>query len=138
MVGGVALASSAEATGERRRQGLEGSWLITHRANGGTAVKAVASFTAGGVLIEVELAPAGPTGAGTWRRRGDDGFTGTFWFGQSGAPTGGPDVVGRVHVSGRRDGDRISGTYRATFYDAHSDAELGSERGVFWGSRIEA
>lgn len=131
MVGGVALASSAEAGEDGRHHGIEGSYLITHRAKGGPAAKAVASFTAGGVLLDVELAPAGPTGAGTWRHRGDHRFTGTFWFGQ-------PDVLARVRVAGRREGDRIAGTYRATFFDPHTDAEVGEERGTFWGRRIEA
>lgn len=138
MVGGVALASSAEAGEDGRHHGIEGSYLITHQAKGGPPVKAVASFTAGGVLLDVELAPAGATGAGTWRHRGDGRFTGTFWFGQPAVLTGGPDILARVRVAGRRDGDRIVGTYRATFFDPHTDTEVGTERGTFWGRRIEA
>ncbi|HET8599713.1 MAG TPA: hypothetical protein VFL99_05250 [Segeticoccus sp.] len=134
VVGGVALASSAQASPQATQHRVAGSWLITHQATGGPPIKAVACFAGGGVLLDFELAPAGPAGAGSWEGHGNGRFTGTFWTSAESGPA--QAAVLRVHVMGAAEGDRISGTYRATVYDASTEKPIGTESGRFWGHRI--
>ena len=98
---------------------------------------AVASFTAGGVLISHDISPAGPPGTGTWASN-HDGFKGTFWSGQPGP--GGPDSPGftvRVQIRGRVPNNKISGTFRFSVFDP-TGAPADSGTGMFSGHRVDA
>jgi hypothetical protein len=103
---------------------VEGSWLVTHQDDPGgnpTKVKAVSSFSPGGVLFSVDIAPTGPPSAGSWASTGPGRFKATFWFG---APSGGPTdpaVTVQVRLRGRMSGDKISGTDAFTVRNAETD-----------------
>ena len=146
MVGGIALAGAAPAnergSTDMRRNSVEGSWLIEHQddpAADNPAVRAVASFAAGGVYTGIDIAPPSPAQAGSWESTGAGAFRATFWTGDAGpAGSGAPAVVVRVRPRGRVNGDRISGTYRVQVWDAATGTVLQSGTGRFWGTRIEA
>lgn len=139
-IGGVAGASSASANGNSD-SGPSGSWVISRKDDppgDPTTVATVISFAAGNVLLSHDIAPAGPPGTGTWARRGDGGFKGTFWFGQPGE--GGPGSPGftiRVRIRGNVHKNKISGTYQFTVFNASGGVDT-SGTGAFSGHRIEA
>jgi hypothetical protein len=139
-IGGVAGASSASADG-RGDSGPSGSWVISRKDDppgDPTKVTTVLSFAGNGVIISHDLAPAGPPGTGTWERRHDNGFKGTFWFGQPGqGGPGSPGVTVRVRVRGSVRKDMISGTYVFTVFDP-SGAVVTSGTGSFSGHHIDA
>jgi hypothetical protein len=136
--GGLAAGTTAQA-GDTRRDEVTGSWLITHQDTDDPAtVTGVASFAAGGVLINHDISPAGPPGTGTWAAQGGNRFRGTFWTGfpgDSGPGSAGPTL--RVRVEGRVQRDSISGTYAFTVFDP-SGQEADSGTGTFSGRRINA
>jgi hypothetical protein len=138
-IGGVASASSASANGNGV-SGPSGSWIITRKDDppgDQTQVSTVVSFADGGVLISHDIAPAGPPGTGTWARRGDGGFKGTFWTGQPGqGGPGSPGVTVRVRVRGSVREGRIRGTYEFSVFDP-TGSEVVSGTGAFSGHRIE-
>jgi len=143
-VGAVALAGVAgasPASASESGAGPTGSWLITHQDDppgSGTKTMGVASFTAGGVLLNNDVSPASPTGTGTWAARGDNGFKGTFYTGQEGPDgPGKPGFAVKVQIRGRVSGDKISGTYRFAVTDP-TGAAAGSGTGTFTGHRAEA
>jgi hypothetical protein len=135
---GVAGATSASASGNEA--GPTGSWLITHQDNppgDPTKGMAVASFTAGGVLINHDISPAGPPGTGTWAQT-HDGFKGTFWSGQPGPDgPGSPGFTVKIQIRGRVRNAMISGTYRFSVCDP-TGAPADSGTGIFSGHRVDA
>ncbi|HSR24864.1 MAG TPA: hypothetical protein VLW53_15025 [Candidatus Eisenbacteria bacterium] len=144
--GGVALAGlgatpAVASTGDDHGD-LTGSWLIVHQDDppgDPTKVQAVVSFAAGGVLISHDIHPAGPPITGTWARRSHSGFAGTMWTGFAGeGPNSGPGPTLRIRIRGRRDHDRISGTFRLAVFDPASGQQVESGTGTFSGSRITA
>jgi hypothetical protein len=137
-VGGLASATPVLAD-DAGRGNVTGSWLIIHQDTGDpVAVIGVASFAAGGVLINHDISPAGPPGTGTWASRGGNRFRGTFWTGfpgEGGPGTAGPTV--RVRVQGHVERDMISGTYSVAVFDP-SGEQVDSGTGTFRGQRINA
>jgi hypothetical protein len=134
--GGLASGTPAVANDDQGR--VTGSWLVTHQDTGDpNKVVGVASFAAGGVLINHDINPAGPPGTGTWAGRGDR-FRGTFWTGFPGE--GGPGTAGgtvRVQLEGRVQRDTISGTYTFTVFDP-TGAQVEAGTGTFSGQRLNA
>lgn len=134
-LGGVVLAAPADAASS----GLLGGWLITHRDNPPAPTdetQAVVTFAAGGVFQVIDIDPVGTPGAGSWSGSASS-FHVTFWAGEPG-DNGSPALVIRVRPRGKVDGDRISGTYSLTLWDAKTHKQVGTGSGKFWGSRIDA
>jgi hypothetical protein len=143
-VGAVALAGVAgasPASASESGAGPTGSWLITHEDDpkgSGPTTMGIASFAAGGVLINHDIAPAGPPGTGTWVGQGEDRFKGTFWTGEPGDQgPGSPGVIVKVQIRGRVRENKISGTYRFSVTDP-AGAVMASGTGKFSGHRAEA
>jgi hypothetical protein len=142
LVGVAAVPAAAQAHDHHGDIGVLGSWLVTHAdapPGDTTPVLGVISFAAGGVATTLDLAPSGPggAGAGAWASRGSS-FAATFYIG---APAEGPKqpaVVIKVVATGMVQGDRISGTYTFTIYDAKTKKRVGSGHGSFSGTRIRA
>jgi hypothetical protein len=105
---------------------LTGSWMIDRRDDATPPqARGVFSFTVGGVVIYHDIAPVGTTLTGTWAAAPDRASTATFWTGFDADPVAGtPSVTARVRANISVDGDRLSGTYDTTLYDAATDAEL--------------
>jgi len=134
-LGGIALATPAAADGDR----LLGGWLITHRDNPpapANEAQAVVTFASGGAFQVIDIDPVGTPGAGSWSGSASS-FHATFWAGEPG-DNGSPAVVIRVKPRGKVDGDRVSGTYSLTIWDAKTHKQVGTGTGKFWGSRIDA
>ena len=133
-LGGVVLAAPAEASSG----GLLGGWLITHRDNppAPDETQGVVTFAAGGAFQAIDIDPLGTPGAGSWSGSASS-FHVTFWAGEPG-DNGSPAVVIRVKPHGKVDGDRVSGTYSLTIWDAKTHKQVGTGTGKFWGSRIDA
>lgn len=138
-IGGLALASPADADDSRER-GLTGSWMITRRQAGEPEDSiAVLSLAAGGVAINHDILPAGPPFTGTWAGHGRE-FRATLWTGfpgDSGPGSRGPAL--RVTARGRLRGGEISGTYEGVVYASGiSGPAAETFRGSFTGRRIDA
>jgi len=138
LVGVAAVPAAAQAHDHHGDSGVLGSWLVTHAdapPGDTTPVLAVISFAAGGVFSSLDLAPASPGGLGAWSSSGDS-VTATFYIG---APAEGPKqpaVVIKVVATAMVQGDRVSGTYKLTVYNAKTKKRLTSGHGTFSGNRI--
>jgi len=138
-VGGLGAASPAMAN-EGNTATVTGSWFITRQdTSDPTAVKAILSFTAGGVIIAHDINPAGPPLTGTWSGTGHS-FRATMWTGEAGqgpnAP-GGPTIRVRVRNGKVKDGT-ISATYTVAIFDPTTGNQLDSATGSFTGTFLEA
>ena len=129
-------AASASADGH---DGLLGAWMVEHQATDPESDEVgsgVVAFAEGGVLITAEIKPHGPGGLGAWEWKDNDRFKGTFWASAPGHE-GEPEVSYKIEVWGKVDGDEIKGTYELTVWDADGN-EVWTEKGKFWGERLEA
>jgi hypothetical protein len=140
LVGVAAVPAAAQAHDHHGDSGVLGSWLVTHAdapPGDTTPVLSVISFAAGGVFSSVDLAPAGPPGAGAWAAHGDSA-TVTFYIGVPADGPKQPAVVVKVVATATVHGDRISGPYTFTVYDAKTKKRLDSGHGSVSGNRIRA
>jgi hypothetical protein len=132
-MGGTA-AAAAPAAPEGARDSITGGWLITRKDAGApSGVRAVVTFASGGAFMALDIDPPAPPLAGTWEGEENHGFAATF-YGSAGDPQGDHGIV-QVKVTGRVNGNRISGSYsvRVTLSGM---TQTGT--GTFRGTRIEA
>jgi hypothetical protein len=134
----VAGAGVGAAAANDHSSGLVGSWVVTHRNNKPAPPevgKAIVSFIAGGVIVANEFDPVGAVESGSWASRGNNRFVATLW---SGFEAEGKNPAGtvRIQVSGRRSGDKVSGTFKVTVYPKKGKSE--SVSGTFSGTRLDA
>ncbi len=128
--------AAAESEGSDEDGGLKGSWLSTISFDGNPVPfgQVVTGYASGGVVTNLD-AGGGPTGLGTWKNTGHNGFAFTFYAAdtdQSGKPTGGLDKVRGV---GTRTGNHISGKFAADGFDGAGHPTF-SLTGTFDGQRI--
>jgi hypothetical protein len=133
LIGGAGVSSASAATSD----GLVGSWWVTHKTDPPEAPEegvTLVHFIDGGIAIANEIIPPGSVTTGTWEHRSGDRFVASFW---GGFPEGNGNPAGyvRIDVRGRRNGDKISGTFTVTGFDT-SDTELFSLTGTFEGKRL--
>lgn len=102
--------------------------------------RGVFSFTAGGVAVYQDIAPADPTiSSGAWTQAGERTFRSTIWSGQAAnEQTGVPAFIGRADSVTTVDGDTMSSTYVIKLYDATTNEDLATLHGTMTGTRITA
>lgn len=138
VIGGTTLAASA-AAGDEEHSRVTGSWLVTHRDDPGgdpTEIMGVASFAAGGVVANQDISPISPTGLGSWKRRGRNGFRASLWAGIPGDGPGAPGLTLNVRLRGKVEDDEIEGTYAFKVFEP-SGATAFEGTGTFEGERIK-
>lgn len=122
------------------RSSVIGAWVVTHQddpPSDPTPGKGVVTFATGGVLENVEIAPSGGVGAGSWTSQGGGRFKAVFLTGSPGQAPGEPDAIVEVRPSGRVRGDRVSGTYTIAVSNAATGETLFTGTGTFHGTRLE-
>lgn len=136
-VAGLALTDSAQA--DDGSGDIVGAWVITHTDNPPSPPntgKGVVTLGPGGILQNVEIAPSGGAGGGSWEALGGGAFEAVFLTGSPG--TGGqPDAIVEVKPTGRVAGDRIWGTYTVSVSNANTGQVLFRGTGKFRGTRLE-
>jgi hypothetical protein len=138
VLGGVALASPASATGRHDHDELAGSWRVDVHNDNGDETDSIISFAGGDVCVVHDISPAGPPFTGSWRAGRHDSFRATVLTGTPGEDgPGSPGAVIELKLRGavRHGTIRGSFTYRAT--DPGGNVlETGS--GTFDGTRVQA
>ena len=138
VLGGVAVASPAAASGRRSDRDVSGSWLVDVHNDDGDDSVSVLSFAAGDVCVVHDISPAGPPFTGTWRAGRHGSFRATVLTGTPGE--GGPGSAGAVielKLRGAVRHDRVAGTFTFTVSDPAGN-ELARGSGTFEGRPIRA
>jgi hypothetical protein len=95
---------------------LEGSWEITVRPDGGDPVVDLATFSAGGGIVNSDPDPNLSTGHGTWVKNGGHEFAVTFihFLSNQGVALGTLKVRSVVHLD--KQTDTFSGPFRTDVF----------------------
>jgi hypothetical protein len=137
-----AAAHADDDDGDRDGRGVIGTWLVDAVSDsGGPAGQALASFIPGGVLVVIDgsLQDPAPPQSGQWKKRGDDGFAGTFLTFLYDNNPNNPSVnrIGtlKLVIEGSTRRDTISGRFRIK---VTIEGDPGFEDvGSFSGRRVE-
>lgn len=136
-VAGLAVTDSARA--DDGSSAVVGTWVITHQDNPPSppnSGRGVVTLGPAGILQNVEIAPPGGVGGGSWESLGGGAFEAVFL---TGSPGGGgqPDAIVEVRPTGRVRGDRIWGTYTFSVSNASTGQVIFRGTGKFHGTRLE-
>jgi hypothetical protein len=93
----------------------------------------VLTFADGGAFLALDIDPAAPPLAGSWKSEDHHGFVATFW-GSVTDPQGASVGIVRVKATGRVHGERVSGSYT---FRASVQGQNQTGSGSFRGTRID-
>ena len=135
VLGGVALASPASATGDHDHNDVAGSWRVDVHNDNGDETDSIVSFAGGGVCVVHDISPAGPPFTGSWRMGRYGAFRATVLTGTAGGGPGSPGVVIELKLRGAVR-HRVSGSFTFVVTDPDGN-ELDTGSGTFEGVRVE-
>ena len=144
VAGGAALATvsiaapaNADNGGNDQRGTMTGGWKL-HRNDEFGPNDGIFAFATGGVVTYQDINPPGPLPIlGVWSESGRK-FRWDIWTGFDADPANdSPATTAEVLGQGTRTDRSFTCTYITTFFDAASNAPLGSLHGTGTGSRFQ-